>query len=161
MAIDVDRGPWRAVTEREQTCAQRRLEIQGAFDGHSLQEPVLGGRGWEKRQSSEQAKVGTADRIEGANASRIAKDRLKAAPSRQPLLRQPCGLGRASRRHEVRGSQLQEGGNEEPTTRARGREATFAPRRDVMVDVVPGDDAGAWLARTVEAFELLLGEPSR
>ena len=44
MAIDVDRVPWRDVTERDQTCAQRSLEIQGAFDGNRLQEPVRGGR---------------------------------------------------------------------------------------------------------------------
>ena len=44
MAIDVDRVPWRDVTERDQTCAQRSLEIQGAFDGNRLKEPVLGGR---------------------------------------------------------------------------------------------------------------------
>jgi hypothetical protein len=56
---------------------------------------------------------------------------------------------------------LQEVGNEEPTTRARGREATFEQSRDVMVDAVPGDDAGAWLASTVEDFDLLLGEQSR
>jgi len=80
MAIDVDRVPWRDVTERDQTCAQRSLEIQGAFDGNGLKEPVLGGRRWEKRQSSEKANVGTADRIDGANASSIAKDRLKDAP---------------------------------------------------------------------------------
>ncbi len=52
-------------------------------------------------------------------------------------------------------------GNEEPTTRARGRETTFEQSRDVMVDVVPGDDAWAWLAGTVEDFDLLLGEQSR
>ena len=56
---------------------------------------------------------------------------------------------------------MQEGGNEEPTTRARGREATFEQSRDVMVDVVPGDDAWTWLASTVEDFDLLLGEQSR
>ena len=56
---------------------------------------------------------------------------------------------------------MQEGGNEAPTTRARGREATVAQRRDVMGDVVPGDDAGAWLAGTVEDCDLLLGEQSR
>jgi len=56
---------------------------------------------------------------------------------------------------------LQEVGNEEPTTRACGREAPFEQSRDVMVDAVPGDDAGAWLASTVEDFDLLLGEQSR
>jgi len=56
---------------------------------------------------------------------------------------------------------LQEGGNEEPTTRARGREATFEQSRDVMVDVVPGDDAWSWLAGPVEDVDLLLGEQSR
>ena len=55
---------------------------------------------------------------------------------------------------------MQEVGNEEPTTRARGREATFEQSRDVMVDVVPGDDAWTWLASTVEDFDLLLGEKS-
>jgi hypothetical protein len=30
-----------------------------------------------------------------------------------------------------------------------------------MVDVVPGDDAWAWLAGTVEDCDLLVGEPSR
>lgn len=30
-----------------------------------------------------------------------------------------------------------------------------------MVDVVPGDAAWAWLASTVEDFDLLLGEQSR
>jgi hypothetical protein len=56
---------------------------------------------------------------------------------------------------------LQEVGNEEPTTRARGCETTFEQSRDVMVDVVPGDDAWAWLAGPVEDFDLLLGEQSR
>ena len=56
---------------------------------------------------------------------------------------------------------MQEVGNEAPTTRARGREATFEQSRDVMVDVVPGDDAWTWLASTVEDFDLLLGEQSR
>jgi len=56
---------------------------------------------------------------------------------------------------------LQEVGNEEPTTRACGREATFEQSRDVVVDVVSGDDAWAWLAGTVEDFDLLLGEQSR
>ena len=56
---------------------------------------------------------------------------------------------------------MQEGGNEDPTTRARGREATFEQSRDVMVDVVPGDDTWTWLASTVEDFDLLLGEQSR
>lgn len=53
---------------------------------------------------------------------------------------------------------MQEVGNEEPTPRARGREATFEQSRDVMVDVVPGDDAWAWLASTVEDFDLFWGE---
>jgi len=56
---------------------------------------------------------------------------------------------------------LQEGGHEEPTTRARGREATFAQGRDVMGDVVPGDDAWTGLAGPVEDVDLLLGEQSR
>ena len=56
---------------------------------------------------------------------------------------------------------MQEIGNEEPTTRARGREATVAQSRDVMVDVVPGDDAWTGLAGPVEDVDLLLGEPSR
>lgn len=56
---------------------------------------------------------------------------------------------------------MQEVGNEEPTTRARGREATVEQSCDVMVDVVPGDDAWAWLTSTVEDFDLLLGEQSR
>ena len=56
---------------------------------------------------------------------------------------------------------MQEVGNEEPTTRACGREATFEQSRDVVVDVVSGDDAWAWLAGTVEDFDLLLGEQSR
>jgi hypothetical protein len=30
-----------------------------------------------------------------------------------------------------------------------------------MVDVVPGDDTWAWLASTVEDFDLLWGEQSR
>ena len=56
---------------------------------------------------------------------------------------------------------MQEVGNEEPTTRARGRETTFEQSRDVMVDVVPGDDAWAWLAGTVADVDRLLGEQSR
>ena len=56
---------------------------------------------------------------------------------------------------------MQEVGNEEPTTRACGREATFEQSRDVVVDVVPGDEAGAGLTGAIEDFDLLLGEKSR
>ncbi len=56
---------------------------------------------------------------------------------------------------------MQEGGHEEPTTRTRGREATFEQSRDVMVNVVPGDDAWAWLAGIVEDVDLLLSEQLR
>ena len=74
------RRPERDVPECDQTGAQRDLELQGAFDRNRLQEPVLGGRRGEKRQASEKAKVGTADRIDGTNAGSRAKERLKDEP---------------------------------------------------------------------------------
>jgi len=77
VAIDIDGVSWRDLTECDQTGTQRGLELQGAFDGNGLKKPVLGGRRGEKRQASEKTKVGTADRIDGANAGSIAKDRLK------------------------------------------------------------------------------------
>ncbi len=80
VGIDVDGVPERDVPECDQTGAQRDLELQGAFDRNRLQEPVLGGRRGEKRQASEKAQVGTADRIDGTNAGSIAKDRLKDEP---------------------------------------------------------------------------------
>ena len=55
---------------------------------------------------------------------------------------------------------MEEVGNEEEATRACGREATFEQRRDVVLDVMPGDEAGAWLTGAVEDFDLLLGEKS-
>ena len=80
MGIDVYRMPWCDVAKGNQALAQSGLEHQGALARDRLKEPVLGGRGWEKRQSREKAKVGTADRIDGTNASSIAKDRLKDEP---------------------------------------------------------------------------------
>jgi len=55
---------------------------------------------------------------------------------------------------------LEEVGNEEEATRACGREATFEQRRDVVLDVMPGDEAGAWLTGAVEDCDLLWGEQS-
>jgi hypothetical protein len=55
---------------------------------------------------------------------------------------------------------LEEVGNEEEATRTCGREATFEQSRDVVLEVMPGDEAGAWLTGAVEDFDLLLGEKS-
>jgi hypothetical protein len=55
---------------------------------------------------------------------------------------------------------LEEVGNEEETTRACGREAPFEQRRDVMLEVMPGDEAWTRLTGAVEGFDFLLGEKS-
>jgi len=55
---------------------------------------------------------------------------------------------------------LEEVGNEEEATRACGREATFEQRRDVMLEVMPGDEAWTRLTGAVEGFDFLLGEKS-
>ena len=158
VGIDVDGVPGRDVPECDQTGAQGGLELQGACDRNRLQEPVLGGRRGEKRQASEKAQVGTADRIDGTNASSRANDRLKDATSSQTLMRESFGFGRSSRRHEVRDAQLEEGGNEAEATRACGREATFAQRRDVMLEGMLGDEASTRLPGAVEGCDFLVGE---
>jgi len=53
---------------------------------------------------------------------------------------------------------LEEVGNEEEATRAGGREATFAQRRDVVLEVMAGDEAWTRRTGTVEGFDFLLGE---
>jgi hypothetical protein len=57
---------------------------------------------------------------------------------------------------------LKEIGDEEKATGTGRGEPPFEQGSDVMVDVVPGDDTGAWLAGAVEDFDFLLGqEPGR
>ena len=57
---------------------------------------------------------------------------------------------------------MQKVGNEEKATRTGGGEPAFEQGGDVMLDVVPGDDAGAWLAGAVEDVDLFFGQkPSR
>ena len=57
---------------------------------------------------------------------------------------------------------MQEIRDEEKATRTGGRESAFEQGRDVMLDVVPRDNAGTRLAGAVEDVDLLLSqEPSR
>lgn len=77
MGIDVDGMTWRDVAKCDQACAQRGLEISGALDGNGLQETVLGGGRGKKGEAGEQTEVGAADRIDSANASGIAENRLQ------------------------------------------------------------------------------------
>jgi hypothetical protein len=57
---------------------------------------------------------------------------------------------------------LQKVGNEEKATRTGGGEPAFEQGCDVMLDVVPGDDAGMGRAGAVEDFDLFFGQkPSR
>ena len=55
---------------------------------------------------------------------------------------------------------MEEVRNEEEAPRACGREATFEQRRDVMLEVMPGDEAWTRLTGAVEDFDFLLGEKS-
>ena len=55
---------------------------------------------------------------------------------------------------------MEEGGKEEEATRACGGAATFAQHRDVMLEVMPGDEAWTRLTGAVEGFDCLLGEQS-
>jgi len=80
VGIDVDGMTRRDVAEGDQALAQCGLELQGALDGDRLQEPVLGGGRGKKGQAREEAAVSAADRIDGANASGIAENRLKDEP---------------------------------------------------------------------------------
>ena len=99
---------WKSVTSANfyQAVAQRRLEIQCVLKGNVLEEAVLGGRRREKGESSEQAEVGTADRIDSAPAGGRAENRLKDESSGKTRLRKSFGLGRPSRRGEVRSASL-------------------------------------------------------
>ena len=80
MAIDVDRMAWRDLAACEQALPQCDLEIQGALDGDVLEEAVLGGGRWKKGEAGEEAEVGAADRIDGANAGGIPENRRKDEP---------------------------------------------------------------------------------
>ena len=55
---------------------------------------------------------------------------------------------------------MEEVGNEEEAPRAGGGQPAFEQSGDVMLDVVPGDDAWARLAGAVEDVDLLCGEKS-
>jgi hypothetical protein len=61
---------------------------------------------------------------------------------------------------EVIGAKLQEVGNKEEAASAGRRQPTLKQGGDVVLDVVSGDDARAWLASAVEDFDLLLSEES-
>ena len=50
------------------------------------------------------------------------------------------------------------GGDEEKAARTGGREVAFEQGSDVMLDVVPRDNAGTRLAGAVEDFDLLLSQ---
>ncbi len=57
---------------------------------------------------------------------------------------------------------MQKVGNEEKATCTGGREPTVEQGRDVMLDVMAGDDAGMGRAGAVEDFDLFFGQkPSR
>lgn len=55
---------------------------------------------------------------------------------------------------------MEEVGHKKQASGARGCKAAFEQRREVMVDVMPSDDAWARLAGTIEDFNLLLSEES-
>ena len=93
MAIDIDRMTRRDVAEGNQALPQGSLKIQGDPDRDSLEEAVLGGWRREKGETGEEAEVGAADRIDSANASSIAKDRLEDEAQGKALLWEPCALG--------------------------------------------------------------------
>jgi len=141
--------------------AQRGLEVQAVLHGDGLEETVLGGRRWQKREASEEAEVGAADRIDRADAGSVAEERLEDEAQSEALLRQPFVLGRAQSLGEVVGPKLQEVGKKEESASAGRGQPTFEPGGHVSLDGVAGDDAGARLAGTVEGFALLLGQESR
>ena len=55
---------------------------------------------------------------------------------------------------------MEEVGNEEKATSAGGSQPACEQGGDIMLDVMPGDDAGARLAGAVEDFDLLCGQES-
>ena len=160
MAIDVDGVPWRALATCDKAPPQRGLEIQAVLHGDVLEEAVLGGWRGEKGEASEEAEVGAADRIDGANASGVTENRFEDKAQGEALIREACLLDRPSRRDEVRSAQLEEGGNEEKATSAGRGQPAFEQGGDVMLDVVAGNDAWARLAGAVEDFDLLFGQES-
>ena len=150
------------MAEGHHALAQGGLERQGALDRDSLKEPVLGGGRGQKGEACEEAEGGAADRIDRTNASGRAENRCKDEPSGEALLWEPFGLRRPSRGDEVPGTELEEGGDEEKAARTGGRESACEQGSDVMLDVVPRDNAGTRLAGAVEDVDLLLSpEPSR
>ncbi len=106
VTIDVDGVPRCDLGERHQAPPERGLEIQGALDGDVLEEAVL--RRWrgEKGQASEEAEVGAADRIDGANTGCVAEDGLKDEAQGKALLRDAFVLGGSQRCGEVVGAKL-------------------------------------------------------
>ena len=158
VGIDVDGVTGRDVAQGDQALAQGGLEVESILHADVLEEPVLGGRQRQKRKASEEAEVGSADRIDGADAGGVAEDGLENEAQCEALLRQTFGLGRSQTGGEVIGTKLQKVGNkEEPASAGRGQPA-FQESGDVMLDVVASDDAWAWLAGAIEDFDLLFGE---
>jgi hypothetical protein len=62
--------------------------------GDVLEEAVLGGRRRQKGETSEEAKVRTADRIDRADAGSVAEDRLEDEAESEALFRQAVVLRR-------------------------------------------------------------------
>jgi len=55
---------------------------------------------------------------------------------------------------------LEEVREKEEAPSAGGRQPAFEEGDDVMLNVVPGDDAWAWFAGAVQDFDLFLGQES-
>jgi hypothetical protein len=80
VAIDVDWVSWSDVAKCDQAATQCGLEVEAVLDGDVLEVAVLGGWRGQKGEAGEEAEVGAADRIDGANAGGIPENRLEDDP---------------------------------------------------------------------------------
>src|SRR5712692_1891907 len=158
--IDVHRVTGRDLAERDEAGTHRGLEIQSVLHGDVLEESVLSGRRRQQGETGEEAKVSTADRIDRADAGGVAEDRLEDEAESEALFRQTVVLGRPQILGEVIGAKLQEVGKKEEAASAGRRQPALKQGGDVVLDVVSGDNARAWLAGAVEDFDLLLSKES-
>jgi len=160
VAIDVHRGIGRDRAERDEACPHRGLAIPSVLHGDVLEASVLSGQRRQQGETGEEAKGSTADRIDRAEAGGGADDGREDEAESEALFRQTVVRGRPQILGAVRGATWQEGGQKAAAARAGRRPPALPQGGDVVLEVVSGDNARAWLAGAVEDVDLLLSEES-
>ena len=154
-AIDIEGD--RADLASPRCVGRARSEVQTVLHGNVLEEAILRGRRRRKgRPRAGQSRCGSPHRR--TDTDRVAESELEDGP-RAGAPAQALGC-RSQGRHEVRGAQLEEGGQKEkPTTLVWS--PAFQDGSDVTIDGVARDEARLRLVGAIEISVSSVDEESR